>query len=68
MTGWKKPLNARRYFPVVENDQKEAAKTSQQSEGDRRSDVTQKGNFQYLNHYPALGDNEERSPVVIVEK
>jgi hypothetical protein len=29
LTGWKKPLNARRYFPVLENDQKQGAKTSQ---------------------------------------
>jgi len=28
LTGWKKPLNARRYFPVVDDDQKQAAKTS----------------------------------------
>jgi hypothetical protein len=28
LTGWKKPLNARRYFPVLENDQKLGAKTS----------------------------------------
>jgi len=25
LTGWKKPLNARRYFPVLENEQKLAA-------------------------------------------
>ncbi|MDZ7968934.1 MAG: hypothetical protein RM368_28950 [Nostoc sp. DedSLP03] len=28
LTGWKKPLQARRYFPVLENDQKQGAKTS----------------------------------------
>jgi len=29
LTGWKKPLNARRYFPVLGDEQKWAAKTSQ---------------------------------------
>ena len=29
LTGWKKPPNARRYFPVLENEQKQTAKTSQ---------------------------------------